>query len=341
MSDKPLCTGNDINPFRSRRKFLSQFGQGLGSIALGSLLNPSNASAAKPSDGVMEKLDFAPKAKRVIYLFQSGGPSQMDLYDHKPLLNKLHGQELPKEVRGKQRLTNMSGFQSSLPLVGSPFKFEQHGDSGAWMSELLPKTAKIADELCIIKTAHTEAINHGPGVTMMQTGSQFPGRPSMGSWLHYGLGSENEDLPAFVVMVSNERGGQPLTSALWGSGFLPGKYDGVELRAAKDAVLYLNSPKGVDRSSRRKALDHLQKLHHLELEATSDPPSRPTNCMEKTRENRVPMRRIACVLVGWRRRVCVSFSFINPAGTTTPGSSVQSETPRRKRTKRRRLWLRI
>lgn len=271
MSEKPLCTGNDINPFRSRRKFLSQFGQGLGSIALGSLLNPSNASAAPTSDGVMEKLDFAPKAKRVIYLFQSGGPSQMDLFDPKPLLNKLHGKELPKEVRGKQRLTNMSGFQSSLPLVGSPFKFEQHGNSGAWMSELLPHTAKIADDLCIIKTAHTEAINHGPGVRMMQTGSQFPGRPSMGSWLHYGLGSENDDLPSFVVMVSNERGGQPLTSGLWGSGFLPGKYDGVELRAAKDAVLYLNSPNGVDRSSRRKALDHLQKLHHMELEATSDP----------------------------------------------------------------------
>ncbi len=271
MSNQPRCTGNDINPFRSRRKFLSQFGQGLGAIALGSMLNPSNAHATTPSDGVIEKLDFAPKAKRVIYLFQSGGPSQMDLYDYKPLLNELHGQELPKEVRGKQRLTNMSGFQSSLPLVGSPFKFEQHGESGTWISELLPHTASIADDLCIIKTANTEAINHGPGVTMMQTGSQFPGRPSMGSWLHYGLGSENDDLPSFVVMVSNERGGQPLTSALWGSGFLPGKYDGVELRAAKDAVLYLNSPKGVDRSSRRKALDHLQKLHHMELETTSDP----------------------------------------------------------------------
>ncbi len=270
-NNKRMCTGNDINPFRSRRKFLSQFGQGLGSVALGSLLNPGSAAAASGDQGIPGKPDFAPKAKRIIYLFQSGAPSQMDLYDYKPRLNRDHGKELPESVRGEQRLTNMSGFQSSLPLAGSPFQFKQHGDSGAWISDLLPHTARIADDLCFIKAAYTEAINHGPGVTMMQTGSQFPGRPSMGSWLHYGLGSENADLPAFVVMVSTERGGQPLTSALWGSGFLPGKYDGVELRSAKDAVLYLNSPNGIDRGSRRKALDRLQQLHRLELESTSDP----------------------------------------------------------------------
>ncbi len=269
------CNGRDTSLFTSRRKFLAGFGQGLGGIALATLLNPATSTAAdqtfKKVPGVLSKLHHAPKAKRIIYLFQSGAPSQMDLYDYKPRLNKDHGKELPDSVRGSQRLTGMSGFQSSLPLVGSSFKFDQHGESGMWLSELLPHTASIADDICMIKSCYTEAINHGPGVTMLQTGSQFPGRPSMGAWMHYGLGSENQDLPAFVVMVSTKRGGQPLRSSLWGSGFLPGKYDGVELRAAKDAVLYLNSPQGIDRPSRRKALDRLQQLHQMELEATSDP----------------------------------------------------------------------
>jgi uncharacterized protein (DUF1501 family) len=252
----------------SRRNFLNRFGHGLGGIALATLLNPENVRAeASHQTGT----HFPPKAQRVIFLLQSGAPSQMDLFDYKPMLNKHHGEELPDSVRQGQRLTGMSGFQASLPLVGSPFKFSQHGESGAWLSDLLPHTAKMADDLCFIKSLNTEAINHGPGVMMMQTGSQFPGRPSMGSWLSYGLGTENEDLPSFVVMVANERGGQPLTSSLWGSGFLPGKYDGVELRASADAVLYLNSPNGIDRTGRRKALDRIQELHQLELEATSDP----------------------------------------------------------------------
>ena len=216
MTDRPICTGTEAAFGMGRRQFLGQFGMGIGGLALAELMAGGSASAA----GVLAGTHFAPKAKRVIYLFQSGGPSQMDLLDYKPLLNEKHGQQLPDEVRGGQRLTGMSGNQSSLPLVGSPFKFSQHGESGHWMSDLLPHTAKIADELCVIKSMYTEAINHGPGVTMLQTGSQFPGRPSMGAWLDYGLGSANSDLPSFVVMVTKDKGGQPLVSRLWGSGFL-------------------------------------------------------------------------------------------------------------------------
>jgi uncharacterized protein (DUF1501 family) len=266
MKKKPPCTGFDNGIF-TRRDALKSFGHGLGAIALAGLLSKDKVFG---SDDISIP-HFAPKAKRVIFLFQAGAPSQMDTFDYKPRLNKDHGKELPPEVRMGQRLTGMSGYQASLPLVGSPFKFKQHGECGHWMSETLPHTAEIADDLCVIKTVHTEAINHGPGVTMMQTGSQFPGRPSMGAWLGYGLGSENDDLPGFVVMVSNDRGGQPLVSRLWGSGFLPGKYDGVQLRPDKDAVLYLNSPGGISSSGRRKMLDRIQELNQLELRKTSDP----------------------------------------------------------------------
>jgi hypothetical protein len=208
---------------------------------------------------------MAPKAKRVIYLFQSGGPSQMDLLDYKPLLNEKHGEQLPAEVRGEQRLTGMSGNQSSLPLAGSPFKFSQHGQSGHWMSDLLPHTAKIADELCVVKSMYTEAINHGPGVTMLQTGSQFPGRPSIGAWLDYGLGAENENLPSFVVLVTKDKGGQPLVSRFWGSGFLPSRHQGVRFRSGKDPVLYLSNPDGIARDGRRQMLDRLRDLHELQV----------------------------------------------------------------------------
>jgi len=236
-------------------------------MSLASLLNPNSASANATPQG----LHHAAKAKRVIYLFQSGGPSQLDLFDEKPRLLADQGKELPDSVRKGQRLTGMSGNQASLPLVGSPFKFAQHGQSGATLSEILPHTAAIADDLCFVKSMHTEAINHGPGVTMMQTGSQFPGRPSFGSWLSYGLGSENQNLPSFVVLVTKGKGGQPLVSRLWGSGFLPGRHDGVRFRAAKDPILYLNSPKGVDAQSRRLALDRLEDLHQLQLEQSADP----------------------------------------------------------------------
>ena len=263
-----LCTGSDVSSI-SRRQLLSRFGYGLGGIALAEMLRTDRTTAAEPI--AAEAAHFAPRAKRVIFLFQSGAPSQMDLFDYKPELNKRNGEELPASVRKGQRLTGMSAHQASLPLVGSPFNFERYGDCGAWMSELLPHTASVADDLCIIRSMNTEAINHGPGVTMMQTGSQFPGRPSMGAWLWYGLGSESQDLPGFVVMVSTRRGGQPLVSRLWGSGFLPGKYDGVRLRPNRDAVLYLNSPKGVSSEGRRKALDRLRELHQLQLASTSDP----------------------------------------------------------------------
>jgi uncharacterized protein (DUF1501 family) len=242
---------------------------GLGSIALADMLWAENP-IANPAARIVHPSPTA-KAKRIIYLFQAGGPSQIDLHDWKPRLVKDHGVELPESIRKGQRLTAMSGNQASLPLVGSPFKFEQHGQSGAWFSDLLPHTSKLADELCFIKSMHTEAINHGPGVTFMQTGSQFPGRPSMGAWLDYGLGSMNNDLPSFVVMVTKGKGGQPLVSRLWGSGFLPGKHDGVRFRADKDAILYLNSPNGIDRANRRKVLDHIRELHEMQLDETGDP----------------------------------------------------------------------
>ncbi|MEM6469060.1 MAG: DUF1501 domain-containing protein [Planctomycetota bacterium] len=260
----------------SRRQILSRFGQGLGTIALASLLNRESANAAEASRFQRQPhlpagTHFAPKAKRVIFLFQSGAPSQIESFDYKPTLNEMHGRELPDSVRRGQRLTGMSGNQSSLPLVGSPFKFDQHGDSGAWISDRLPHTASVADEICFVKSMYTEAINHGPGVTFMQTGSQFPGRPSVGAWLSYGLGSESENLPGFVVLVTNGQGGQPLVSRFWGSGFLPGKHDGVRLRSDADAVLYLQNPNGIDSIGRRNALDRIQELHAMQLEQTSDP----------------------------------------------------------------------
>jgi hypothetical protein len=194
----------------------------------------------------------------------------MDLFDYKPRLNAEQGKELPEEVRMGQRLTGMSGNQASLPLVGSPFQFSQHGESGQWFSELLPHTAKIADDITVVKSMFTEAINHGPGVTMMQTGAQIGGRPSIGSWLSYGLGSMNENLPAFVVLVTKGMKGQPLVSRLWGSGFLPGEHDGVRFNPDKDAVLYLNNPPGLDTTSRRRMLDRLEELHRIQLAKSGD-----------------------------------------------------------------------
>lgn len=254
----------------NRRQFLNRFGMGLGGVALAEMLASEQASAAPVDHGVLGDPHFAPKAKRIIYLFMSGGPSQLDLFDYKPLLNKLHGQQLPDSVRGGQRLTGMSGNQSSIPLVGSPFKFAQHGQSGAWFSELLPHTAGIADDLCIVRSMFTEAINHGPGVTFLQTGSQIAGRPSMGAWLSYGLGKENANLPSFVVLITKGKGGQPLGAHLWGSGFLPSRHQGVLFRAAKDPVLYLGNPAGVSEESRRLMLERLRELHEHQFEGTPD-----------------------------------------------------------------------
>jgi len=263
------CTGHS-DPFgMSRRQFLNNFGMGLGGIALSQLLGNESANAATTVP-VLDELHFAPRAKRVIYLFQAGGPSQMDLLDYKPTLNELHGEQLPDSVRQGQRLTGMSGNQSSIPLFGSPFSFKQYGESGHWMSDLLPHTSEIADELCVIKSMYTEAINHGPATVFMQTGSQIDGRPSIGSWLDYGLGRENENLPSFVVLTTKDKGGQPLKTGLWGSGFLPSEHQGIRFRSGEDPVLYLNNPDGVDSKSRRMMLDRLKELHEHQFAGTPD-----------------------------------------------------------------------
>lgn len=269
MNTDNQCTGFEPTFGMSRREWLNRFGMGLGGVALAKLMGGSAQGAS--DRGVLRAPHFPAKAKRVIYLFQSGGPAQMDLFDYKPLLNKRHGEELPDSVRGSQRLTGMSGNQSSIPMAGTPFKFAQHGQSGAWLSDQLPYLSGVADDLCFVKTMHTEAINHGPGVTFMQTGSPFPGRPSIGAWLHYGLGAANEDLPAFVVLKTKGQGGQPLGARMWGNGFLPSKHQGVRFRSGKDPVLYLNNPAGIDAAGRRNMLDRLNELHQIQLEATGDP----------------------------------------------------------------------
>ncbi len=240
-------------PISTRREFLGRIGLGLGGLALSSLVNPSLAGTQPP----------IPRAKRIIYLFQSGGPSQFELFDYKPRVNALHGQELPESVRRGQRLTGMTGFQNALPLARSHFEFAQHGKSGAWISELMPHTARIADELCFVKSMHTEAINHDPAITFFLTGSQIAGRPSFGSWLSYGLGTENENLPAFCVLITKNKGGQPLYARLWGNGFLPSQHQGVQFRSGGDPVLFLSDPEGVSREQRRQQLDRLRELHDL------------------------------------------------------------------------------
>ena len=277
-----------MNPFEkrslelNRRAFLSKSAVGLGSAALASLLGlrfwQPGGGAEQASgggvDGILDALHHAPKAKRVIYLFQSGGPSQLELFDYKPLLNKRRGEDLPESVRDGQRLTGMTSGQDGFPLVGSQFGFNQYGQSGAWVSDLLPYTSKVVDEMCIVKSMYTEAINHDPAITFFQTGSQQPGRPSIGSWLSYGLGSSNENLPAFTVLLSRGTGrpnGQPLYSRLWGNGFLHSLHQGVQFRSAKDPVLYLNDPAGLNRAGRRRMLDQLEKLNALERERTHDP----------------------------------------------------------------------
>ncbi|HVV00176.1 MAG TPA: DUF1501 domain-containing protein [Verrucomicrobiae bacterium] len=257
----------------TRRHFFSLTARGLGVAAISSLL-PRAAAAANsvPRYGGLPGFpNFAPKAKRVIYLFQNGAPSQMDLFDYKPLLNKMNGEQLPAEVRGMQRLTGMTAQQASIPLAGSIFKFAQHGKSGAWFSEILPHTATVADELCVIRSMFTEAINHDPAVTFFQTGSQIAGRPSMGSWVHYGLGSANENLPAFIVLVTPHKNGQPLYARLWGSGFLDTRYQGIQFRAGKEPILYMSNPDGPCGSGRQALLARLKQLNEAEFKKEMDP----------------------------------------------------------------------
>ncbi len=263
----------------NRRHFLKKVGLGIGGIALGSLLDPfSLQSKTNPADllhtGALPLPHFAPKAKRIIYLFQSGGPSQLDLFDYKPLLNKMRGQDLPDSIRRGQRLTGMTSGQDRFPLTGSVFNFKQYGESRAWISEVMPYTAKIADELCFVKSMHTEAINHDPAITFFQTGSQQSGRPSFGSWMSYGLGSLNNNLPSFIVMLSRGTGrpnGQPLYSRLWGNGFLSSLHQGVQFRSGKDPVLYLKNPEGVSRKERRAMLDYLAEMNEIQENTFGDP----------------------------------------------------------------------
>src|SRR5262245_6493207 len=255
----------------TRRHFFGRAATGIGVAALASLLNESLSASERESAGGLPH--FRPSAKRVIYLFQSGAPSQIDLFDYKPKLETLRATELPDSIRMGQRLTGMTATQASFPVAPSKFRFARHGRNGTWLSELLPHTAKIVDNLCFIKSMYTEAINHDPAVTFFQTGAQLAGRPSMGAWLAYGLGSDCKDLPAFVVMISEgfNKADQPLYDRLWGSGFLPSKYQGIKLRSIGDPVLHLSNPEGLTGSARRRMLDDLSKLNQLRLEETGDP----------------------------------------------------------------------
>ena len=273
----------DLNRKLDRRNFLMKTSLGLGALATGSLLSGKVFSAQGTAllTGGTDDLEaqvlgsiphLVPKAKRIVYLFMSGGPSQFETFDYKPELITRMGQNLPDSIRQGQRLTGMSASQSILPLAPSVFKFNRHGKSQTWVSELLPHTAQVVDELCIIKSLYTEAINHDPAITFFQTGSQLPGRPSIGSWVSYGLGSDNENLPTFIVLVSNNAPkDQPLYARLWGNGFIPSKHQGVQFRSGKDPVLFLNDPKGYEGDDRKEMLDYLTRLNRLQHEVYGDP----------------------------------------------------------------------
>ena len=268
-----MTTSYDALFSETRRHFFGRGAQAVGLAALASLMDQSGTATAEGTAngaGLSGFPDLPVRAKRIIYLFQSGAPSQIDLFDHKPGLTAISGTELPDSVRQGQRLTGMTSSQNSFPIAASKFKFAQHGQCGAWISELLPHTSKIADDLCFIKSMHTEAINHDPAITFMQTGAQLAGRPSLGAWLSYGLGSENADLPAFVAMISGSKD-QPLYDRLWGSGFLPTRYAGVKFRSQGDPVLFLSNPPGMTSQLRRDVLDDLLAMNELKLQETGDP----------------------------------------------------------------------
>lgn len=257
----------------NRRRFLSRLSLGLGSAALGSLLVPDLFSGDSSDSGLAPGIPhFAPKAKRVIYLFQNGAPSQLELFDYKPRLREMMGQDLPSSIRGNQRLTGMTANQTAFPMVGSFANFQQHGESRNWISDLLPYTSKVVDDICVIRSLHTEAINHDPALTFFQTGAQQGNRPSMGSWLSYGLGSENKNLPSFTVLLSRGKGNsQGVYSKLWSSGFLESIHQGVQFSSGDDPVLYLKDPDGMNKYERRKFLDQVSQLNQLSYEQFGDP----------------------------------------------------------------------
>jgi hypothetical protein len=256
----------------NRRKFLSRLSLGIGSVALGSLLIPDLFKGGE-EDAIMAGIPhFAPRAKRIIYLFQNGAPSQLDLFDYKPLLQKMQGEDLPASIRMGQRLTGMTADQTKFPLAGTAFQFNQYGQSRAWLSDLLPHTSRVVDDICFIKTLYTEAINHDPALTFFQTGAQQGNRPSMGSWLSYGLGSENKNLPAFCVLLSKGKGnGQGVYSKLWSNGFLDSVYQGVQFSSGENPVLYLNDPSSMTRGDRRKMLDKIAELNDQSYKEFGDP----------------------------------------------------------------------
>ncbi len=270
MEKELLQHGLNVN----RRKFLSRLSIGIGSVALGSLLIPDlfKRNEADDASFIPGVPHFAPKAKRVIYLFQNGAPSQLESFDYKPMLNKMLGQELPESIRNGQRLTGMTSGQSSFPLVGSYYGFQQYGKSGVWVSELFPHMAGIVDELCIVRSLHTEAINHDPALTFFQTGAQQGNRPSMGAWVSYGLGTENKNLPAFCVLLSRGKGnGQGVYSKLWSNGFLDSIHQGVQFSSGENPILYLQDPEGMDRNSRRRMLDKVAALNDMQYKDFGDP----------------------------------------------------------------------
>ena len=257
----------------NRRRFLSKLSLGIGSVALGSLLIPDLFSGGVDEEAILQRLPhFAPKAKRIIYLFQNGAPSQLELFDYKPLLREQFGKELPASIRMGQRLTGMTADQTKFPLAGSLFDFSQYGQARAWISELLPHTAGVVDDLCIIKSMFTEAINHDPALTFFQTGAQVGNRPSMGAWLSYGLGSENMNLPAYCVLLSKGKGnGQGVYSKLWTNGFLDSVHQGVQFSSGENPVLYLNDHEAINKTDRRKMLDQLSALNEENFQQFGDP----------------------------------------------------------------------
>jgi hypothetical protein len=268
MEKEVLEHGLRIN----RRRFLSKLSLGLGSVALGSLLIPDLFRSGEEESAMLGLPHFAPRAKRIIYLFQNGAPSQLDLFDYKPLLQKMQGEDLPASIRQGQRLTGMTADQAKFPLAGTVFQFNQYGQSRAWLSELLPYTARVVDDICFIKTMYTEAINHDPALTFFQTGAQQGNRPSMGSWLSYGLGSENKNLPSFCVLLSKGKGnGQGVYSKLWSNGFLDSIYQGVQFSSGENPVLYLDDPKSITRADRRKMIDKIAELNEESYKEFGDP----------------------------------------------------------------------
>ena len=265
---------HEINQVLTRRKLLNLGARGLGALGAANLLNPALTAGTADDElgGTLGGIHFRPKAKRVIYLFFSGGPSHIDMYDYHPAMRDIHGIELPDSIRQGQRITGMTSGQKSFPCVAPMFEFSRHGQNGSWFSDIVPNIAGIADEITLIKSVHTEAINHDPAITAINTGVQQPGKPSMGAWLSWGLGSPNRNLPGYVVMISKGRGqSQALYDRLWGSGFLPSKHQGVKFRSAGDPVLYLSNPPGVTRDVRRSMLDGIAKINQAKKQETGDP----------------------------------------------------------------------